>query len=309
MVVNLQHREMGNTHFEQRGGRSIRPHGGGGLPSTSSSGAECWHWPVRRKLFGVPVSCTSYDEVVTSVIGAARHRIPGLVTAFAVHGVVTAAEDAAFRRRIEDFHIVTPDGQPVRHALNLLYRAGLRDRVYGPELTVRLCQRAAECGVPVYLYGSTQQTVERLRRRLIEHFPALQVVGAEPSVFRPLSADEDHLLIERINRSGARIVFVGLGCPRQEVFAHEHYPALQTVQVCVGAAFDFIAGTKRMAPRWMQDHALEWIYRLSQEPRRLFGRYTTINAKFLGNLLVQLVASAWGSDAATSTSSRCKGPE
>jgi N-acetylglucosaminyldiphosphoundecaprenol N-acetyl-beta-D-mannosaminyltransferase len=287
---------------------SARPHGVHDRPAASSAGEEYPHWPVRRRVLGVPISCTTYDEVVDGIIAAARRRTPTLVTAFAVHGVVTAAEDAAFRRQIEDFHIVTPDGQPVRHALNLLYRAGLRERVYGPELTVRVSQRAAECGVPVYLYGSTRQTVERLRRRLIERFPALQVVGAEPSVFRPLSADEDHLLIERINRSGAGIVFVGLGCPRQEVFAHEHCPALRAVQICVGAAFDFIAGTKRVAPRWMQDHALEWLYRLSQEPRRLFVRYTTINAKFIGKLLVQLIASAWASDAAPSTSSKCKRP-
>jgi N-acetylglucosaminyldiphosphoundecaprenol N-acetyl-beta-D-mannosaminyltransferase len=277
------------------------------VPISSPSGARCHHWPVRRRVVGVPISCTTYDEVVTSVMAAARDRIPGLVTAFAVHGVVTAAEDATFRRRIEDFHVVTPDGQPVRHALNLLYRAGLRDRVYGPELTVRLCKRAAECAVPVYLYGSTLQTVSKLRDRLIERFPALKIVGAEPSVFRPLSSHEDHLLIERVNSSSAGIVFIGLGCPRQEIFAHEHYPALRAVQVCVGAAFDFIAGTKRMAPPWMQDHALEWLYRLSQEPRRLFGRYTSINAKFLAKLLVQLTESAWAGGAVTLTSNKLKG--
>jgi N-acetylglucosaminyldiphosphoundecaprenol N-acetyl-beta-D-mannosaminyltransferase len=262
------------------------------LPGTSPCGANRCGWPVRRQVLGVPVSCTTYDEVVTNIIAAARHRIPALVTAFAVHGVVTAAEDPEFRRRIEDFHVVTPDGQPVRYALNLLYRAGLSDRVYGPELTVRLCQRAAECSVPVYLYGSTQRTVQRLRQNLIHRFPALRVVGAEPSVFRPLSADEDRLLIDRINASGAGMVFIGLGCPRQETFAYEHYPAVQAVQVCVGAAFDFIAGTKRMAPRWMQEHALEWLYRLSQEPGRLLGRYATTNAKFARSLLVQLTVSA-----------------
>jgi N-acetylglucosaminyldiphosphoundecaprenol N-acetyl-beta-D-mannosaminyltransferase len=287
---------------------AVRAHDRPDLSAIRSTGAEYRNWPVRRRVIGVPISCTTYDEVVASTIAAARRRTPSLVTALAVHGVVTAAEDAAFRRRIEDFHVVTPDGQPVRHALNLLYRAGLRERVYGPELTVRLCRRAAECGVPVYLYGSTPQTVEHLRRRLIERFPALQVVGAEPSVFRPLSPDEDRLLIERINKSGAGIVFVGLGCPRQEIFAHEHYPALRAVQVCVGAAFDFIAGTKRVAPRWMQDHALEWLYRLSQEPRRLFGRYATTNTKFVANLLVQVIASAWASDAAPLTSSKRKRP-
>jgi exopolysaccharide biosynthesis WecB/TagA/CpsF family protein len=283
------------------------PHGGASSPGTPPSGAKRCRWPVRLKLIGVPVSCTTYDEVVTTIIEAARDRIPSLVTAFAVHGVVTAAEDANFRRRIEDFHVVTPDGQPVRHALNLLYRAGLRDRVYGPELTLRLCRRAAECAVPVYLYGSTPQTVSKLRERLRARFPALRIVGAEPSVFRPLSANEDYLLIDRINRSNAGIVFIGLGCPKQEIFAHEHYPALRAVQVCVGAAFDFIAGTKRMAPCWMQNHSLEWLYRLSQEPRRLLGRYTRINAKFVAKLLVQLSEAAWADRAVTQESNKLKG--
>jgi exopolysaccharide biosynthesis WecB/TagA/CpsF family protein len=277
------------------------------LPDMSLSATESCHWPVRRRVLGVPISCTTYDEVVAGAVAAARNRLPALITAFAVHGVVTAAEDPAFRRRIEDFHVITPDGQPVRHALNLLYRVRLRDRVYGPELTLRLCKRAAECAVPVYLYGSTPQTVRRLRESLIERFPALQVVGAEPSLFRPLSAHEDHALIERINRSGAGIVFVGLGCPRQEIFAHEHYPAVRAVQVCVGAAFDFIGGTKRMAPRWMQDHALEWLYRLGQEPRRLCGRYTTINAKFVAKLLIQLSDSSRPDAAVQLTSSKLEG--
>jgi exopolysaccharide biosynthesis WecB/TagA/CpsF family protein len=280
---------------------TMRPEGMPNLQDTPSAGAECWRWPGRCRVLGVPISCTTYDEIVASAIAAGRHRVPTLITAFAVHGVVTAAEDPEFLRRIEEFHVVTPDGQPVRQALNLLYRAGLRDRVYGPELTVRLCKRAAECAVPIYLYGSTLETVRRLRERLIEQFPALHVVGAEPSVFRPLSRHEDQGLIERINRSGAGIVFVGLGCPRQEIFAHEHYPAVQAVQVCVGAAFDFIAGTKRMAPRWMQDHALEWLYRLGQEPRRLCGRYTTINTKFAVKLFRQLRQSR-ASDPVTVTS-------
>jgi N-acetylglucosaminyldiphosphoundecaprenol N-acetyl-beta-D-mannosaminyltransferase len=286
---------------------TMRPQGVPDTPGTSSVGAQSCHWPVRRRVLGVPISCTTYDELVASAIEAGRHRAPALITAFAVHGVVTAAEDPAFRRCIEDFHVVTPDGQPIRHALNLLYRAGLRERVYGPELTVRLCKRAAECAVPVYLYGSTPQTVTRLRDALIARFPALRVVGAEPSVFRPLSVHEDHLLIERINRSEAGIVFVGLGCPRQEIFAHEHYPAVRAVQVCVGAAFDFIAGTKRMAPRWMQDHALEWLYRLSQEPRRLCGRYTTINAKFAAKLLVQLSQPSKAGAIPSLTSSKLEG--
>lgn len=246
-------------------------------------------WPPRFRLFGVPVSRTDYVESVACILRAAERHRPALVTAFAAHGVVTASEDRAYRQQIEDFHLVSPDGQPVRHALNLLYGAKLTDRVYGPELTLRLCAAAAERGVPVYLYGSTQETVSGMRDALLRRFPALGIVGAEPSAFRALTPDEDEALVARINESGAGILFVGLGCPRQEHFAYDHRESINAVQVCVGAAFDFIAGTKPSAPKWMQDNALEWLFRLIQEPRRLFWRYSVINAKFVLKLLLQAI--------------------
>ena len=144
------------------------------------------------------------------------------MTAFAAHGVVEANEDPGYRAMINDFALVTPDGQAVKLALNLLHRAGIRQRVCGPDLLPRLCKAAAEQDVSVYLYGSTAETVGRLRKELLRYFPALRVVGCEPSMFRPLTAEEDRELGARINRSGAGIVFLGLGCPLQELFAHAH---------------------------------------------------------------------------------------
>ena len=239
-------------------------------------------------------------------MAAARDRIPGSGDGVGRPWRGDRSGGCDLSPSSEDFHVVTPDGQPVRHALNLLYSAGLRDRVYGPELTVRLCKRAAECAVPVYLYGSTLQTVSKLRDRLIERFPALKIIGAEPSVFRPLSAHEDHLLIERINGSDAGIVFIGLGCPRQGCSPTNTIQHYDLVQVCVGAAFDFIAGTKRIAP-WMQDHALEWLYRFEPGAAPSVWRYTRINAKFLAKLLVQLSQSAWAGGAVTLTSNKLEG--
>lgn len=243
--------------------------------------------PQRRRVLGAPISVTDYDGAVDCVLAAARRKAPYLVTALAVHGVVETRSREDVRRAIEDFDIVTPDGQPVRMALNWFHRAGLAERVYGPTLTLRLCERAAREGVPVYFYGSTPEVVAALARAMEADYPGLVVAGAEPSAFRPLTAAESQALGARIRASGAGIVFIGLGCPRQELFAWEHREIIGRPMVCVGAAFDFHAGTKRQAPAWMQDHALEWLFRLSQEPRRLIGRYAVTNTIFLWGLVRQ----------------------
>ena len=247
-------------------------------------------WPRKHSLFGVDVSATTYDEVVDVVIEAARAGVPARVSALAVHGLMTGSEDRAFREMLNAFEILTPDGQPVRFALNLLHGAGLSDRVYGPELMRRLCERGAREGVSVYLYGSYPHVVQALARNLVARYPGLRVAGCEPSLFRPLTAAEDAALAARVNESGAGMLFVGLGCPRQETFAHEHRETIRPVQICVGAAFDFLAGNKTMAPRWMQQRGLEWLYRLMQEPRRLWRRYTSTNLRFVVKLCAGLVA-------------------
>lgn len=243
--------------------------------------------PDRRTVVGAPISVTDYDEAVACILAAAHRKEPYLVTALAVHGVVETRSQPELRRAIEDFDIVTPDGQPVRLALNWFHRAGLADRVYGPTLTLRLCEQAAREGVPVYFYGSTAEVVGALATGMQRQFPGLRVAGAEPSVFRPLTPSESRELGERIRASGAGIVFIGLGCPRQELFAWAHREIIGRPMVCVGAAFDFHAGTKRQAPPWMQDHALEWLFRLSQEPRRLLRRYAVTNTIFLLALVRQ----------------------
>lgn len=248
-------------------------------------------WPLRRSVIGVPISKTDYAEAVECLISAALQKKTALATALAVHGLVEAARDKQMRERIAAFDLVTPDGQPVRHALNAIYGAELSDRVYGPTLTLLLCERAANLGVKIYLYGSTKDTVERLKTSLEGRFSGICIAGAEPSLFRPLSRDESLALADRVAASGAGIVFVGLGCPRQENFAFEHRDIIRAVLVCVGAAFDFHSGVKRQAPDWMQKWSLEWLFRLSQEPRRLFRRYAITNSIFLWRVLGQYAQS------------------
>jgi exopolysaccharide biosynthesis WecB/TagA/CpsF family protein len=247
-------------------------------------------WPRKADLFGVRVSVTDYDEAVASILRAVRLGRPAVVSCHAVHAIVTASGEASLREKVNSFAMITADGQPVRWALNLLHRAGMAERVYGPELMLRLCRAASENGISIYLYGGTQQSLVQLCDNLRQSFPDLQIAGCESPPFRPLTQEEDAAVTQRIRASGARLVFIGLGCPKQDLFAYEHQEAIDAVQVCVGAAFDFHAGVKPKAPRWMQDRGLEWLYRLGHEPKRLWRRYLVTNTVFLGKLGAAMIS-------------------
>jgi N-acetylglucosaminyldiphosphoundecaprenol N-acetyl-beta-D-mannosaminyltransferase len=238
-------------------------------------------WPTKYNVLGVHVSATTYEETVDTIIEAAKRRVAAIASFHAVHAVVTAAHDAELREVVNSFEIVAPDGQPVRWALNLLYGLGLRDRVYGPELMLRLCERAAAEAVPIYLYGSTDEVIALLRKNLCARFEGLIIAGAEAPPFRELTESEKAETALRINESGARLLFVGLGCPKQDLFASANRDRIAPVQLCVGAAFDFHAGCLPMAPEWMQRCGLEWLYRLAREPKRLWQRYFVTNTLFI----------------------------
>jgi exopolysaccharide biosynthesis WecB/TagA/CpsF family protein len=237
--------------------------------------------PRKYDLFGVGVSAVRYGDALDWVLEAARRGHSVCVDHMPVHGLMTATSDPEFAATIARCDIVAPDGQPVRWALNHIHGLTLEDRVYGPTFTLLLCRAAAAEGLPVYFYGSDEATLRRLCSNLTERFPGLQIAGVEAPPFRPLSQGEERAVVARINASGARVVFIGLGCPKQEVFAARQRGAIQAVMVCVGAAFDIHAGNVAQAPRWMQERGLEWLFRLSQEPRRLLGRYLVTNSQFL----------------------------
>ncbi|MBO6757222.1 MAG: WecB/TagA/CpsF family glycosyltransferase [Roseibium sp.] len=255
----------------------------------------------KFNVLGVSVDALDYAFAVDAVIAAAHEKRPLKVTALAVHGVMTGVLDPVHRWRLNGFDLVTPDGQPVRWALNALYGVGLRERVYGPDLTLRVCAAAAEAGVPVYFYGSRQDVLDALLARIGKTVPDLIVAGSAPSQFRTVPPAEKARIVQEIRNSGAGIVFVGLGCPRQEVFVHEFAGAIGRPLLAVGAAFDFHAGLKRQAPRWMQDRGLEWLFRLSQEPGRLWRRYLVLNTSFLLLFLLQMTGLRRFADAGTET--------
>ena len=234
----------------------------------------------KHNVLGIGVSAIDYEAAVRRVIEAGKQRQPMAVTALAVHGVMTGVQDRNHKYRLNQFDLVCPDGQPVRWALNRIHRCQLPDRVYGPELTLRLCQAAAEEDVPVFLFGATDEMLERFASRLSERFEGLRVVGRRASRFRKITAEERDELAAEINDSGAGLCFVGLGCPRQEVFAYEMRDHVQMPLIAVGAAFAFHAGMLEQAPPWMQRNGLEWLFRLTREPKRLWKRYATTNPAF-----------------------------
>ncbi len=259
------------------------------INSCTASADNPLQWPQKNRLLEVDVSVTDYAEAVCLINAAIAEKRPAIVTALPVHGIVTASRDLSLRTVINSFEMVVPDGQPVRWALNHLHKTNLQDRVYGPELMLRLCRQAAEDGVGIYLYGSYPHVIEKLRENLNNLFSDLKIVGSESPPFRSLTLEEERSVVQRINASGAGLIFIGLGCPRQDLFAFAQRERINGVQVCVGAAFDFHSGNKKMAPKWMQQRGLEWLFRLFQEPGRLWKRYFYTNSLFLLGLCSQLL--------------------
>jgi exopolysaccharide biosynthesis WecB/TagA/CpsF family protein len=239
------------------------------------------NWPLKYNLLNVKISATDYNSARDTIIKAATEHISACVDHMPVHGIITANTEKLFGNAISNFDMVCPDGQPVRWGLNLLYHLKLADRVYGPDLMLQLCKAASEKGISIYLYGSTEQVLNKLVKSLQIKFPSLIIAGFESPPFSKLSNDEDIAVAKRINDSGAGILFIGLGCPKQELWASEHRDKLHCVQMCVGAAFDFHAGTKKQAPSWMQKSGLEWLFRFEQEPLRLWKRYVITNSLFI----------------------------
>ncbi|MEL6441978.1 MAG: WecB/TagA/CpsF family glycosyltransferase [Cyanobacteria bacterium J06621_8] len=241
----------------------------------------------KYSILGINVNAVDYDYAVETITDAAKNKQPCSVSALAVHGVMTGFMDSTHARRLNGLDLVVPDGQPVRWAIASLYKQSLPDRVYGPNLTLKVAESLAKEGLSVYLYGSKRETLTKFAENLQRLYPGFTVAGMEASKFRRLSELERLELVERIKASGASAVFLGLGCPRQETWAYEYRNLLNLPILAVGAAFDFHAGTLPQAPKWMQDAGLEWFFRLIQEPKRLWQRYVILNPLYVWNILQQ----------------------
>jgi len=243
---------------------------------------------------GIGLTVTTYEDATNRIIDAAKQRRSYAMSALAVHGLMEAVGDPAFREQVRSIDLVTPDGQPVRWAMNALHNTGLEDRVYGPDLTQLVIAVAAKEGVGIYLFGSKPETCDTFAANIMAEHPDAIISGIQPDRFRDATPEEDQADIDRINASGAGVVLVGRGCPRQEKWVADHRGKVNAAMMAVGAAFDYGAGTLDEPPKWMQDNGLQWLYRLGQEPERLWKRYLFTNSAFVAMVGRELVAKRLG---------------
>jgi len=241
--------------------------------------------PPRFDVLGLPVSAISMADAVATMDGWIRDRTPHYVCVTGVHGVMESRRDEELRKIHERAGLVTPDGMPLVWLAHLDGQTHV-DRVYGPDLMLACCERSLVTGASHYFFGGAPGIADRLAARLQFRFPGLAVSGTNCPPFRPLTPDEDERLVDAINTANPDIVWVGLSTPKQERWMAAHVGRLRApVLVGVGAAFDFHAGVKRQAPRWMQRSGLEWSFRLATEPRRLWRRYLVNNPSFMWQVM------------------------
>ncbi len=241
-----------------------------------------------HSVLGASIDALSWNDAIERIIGWAAVRESRYVCICNVHSVVTATRDPEFKSVINNADMSTPDGAPIAWTLRR-FGCATQERVNGPDLMWKYLAEAERLGQSVFFYGSTQKTLGRLQEHIAASFPRLQVSGMHSPPFRPLSDDEDEAEVDMINRSGANVVFVGLGCPKQEKWMAAHRGRVNAVMIGVGAAFDYHSGTVKRAPLWWQRNGLEWLYRLGSDPQRLLKRYMVTNTLFIIGLSRQLI--------------------
>jgi N-acetylglucosaminyldiphosphoundecaprenol N-acetyl-beta-D-mannosaminyltransferase len=232
------------------------------------------------RVIGLPVAVSDLAAMTGTIAAMAARGEAGRVCVANVHMLVTARRDPAFREVLEQASIVVSDGTPLVWDLR---RQGFAQagQVRGPDLMLELCRAAAERQLPLFFYGGDEALIARLREELTGRFPGLPIAGAEAAPMLPQHPEVDPETAARIRRSGARIVFVGLGCPKQEFWMQAYGPELDAVLIGVGQGFAIAAGVLAEAPAWMRARGLEWLFRLLSEPRRLGSRYLVTNSLFL----------------------------
>lgn len=243
---------------------------------------------AKIPILGTLVDSTSYQQCTTKVFGWALNAESRYICIANVHVLMEAYDSTAYQMVINHADLTTPDGMPLVWMLRM---KGVKNqtRVYGPLLMLHVLERAGKEQIPVGFYGSDETTLKKLVSNMRERFPSLLVNYSFSPPFQKLDIREDIEIIKAINESKIRILFVGLGCPKQELWMAEHKKKISAVMLGVGAAFDFHAGNKPQAPNWMQAIGMEWFFRLLHEPRRLGKRYLYHNPRFIMLALLELL--------------------
>lgn len=241
-----------------------------------------------RYVLGQRLDATSYQDATRRVLDWARQRKPSYACVTNVHVVMEGRDNSGYREIINQGDLITPDGVPLVWALRLL---GVKQasRVYGPDLTLHICDAAAREGLKIGLYGGTEESLRDFVQVLSDKFPGIEVSCAISPPFRSLTEEEDAAYTRQIQESGAQLLFVGIGCPKQERWMAAHKGALNMPMLGVGAAFDFHSGRVKQSPAWMQKLGLEWFFRFLMEPKRLWRRYAWHNPRFVLFFALQLI--------------------
>jgi exopolysaccharide biosynthesis WecB/TagA/CpsF family protein len=248
---------------------------------------------LHRYILGMRVDATNYRDATRKILHWAQVGKSCYICAANVHMTMTAYDELKFVRVVNQAALVTPDGMPLVWALSALGVKG-SSRVYGPDLTLNVCQAAALAGIKVAFYGGTPKSLASFVIFLRQKFPSIQISCHISPPFRPLTLKEDEAYTQKIVKSGAKILFIGIGCPKQELWMAAHQERIPAVMLGVGATFDFFSGRVKQAPSWMQKLGLEWLFRLIMEPRRLWKRYAYNNPRFLLLFMLQWLKSYFG---------------
>jgi N-acetylglucosaminyldiphosphoundecaprenol N-acetyl-beta-D-mannosaminyltransferase len=236
--------------------------------------------PEKLQIVSLSIDHLSFRECLDTVIGWGKERKPSYVCFANVHMIIEAYKSASFLQQVDRASLTVADGKPVTTACYSLYRKK-QDRISGMDFMPAALGAAEKEGLTVFLYGSSAEVLSRLSAEIARRYPVLRVGGMISPPFRPLSPEEMNAHIEAINQSGAHLLLVSLGCPKQEQWMATNYHKIRAVCLGVGGAFPVMAGMQQRAPRWMQNWGLEWFYRLILEPRRMFPRYLKTNSLFI----------------------------
>ena len=245
---------------------------------------------LEEDILGFSVAAQSFAEQIAQMMQWAQQRLSRVVCVANVHMLMEAYWDPSFAKVLHRADLLTPDGMPLVWTLNLI-RKRRHNRVAGMDILRELCRQASAQGVEVYFVGSDTDTLDKMRQQLNQDFPDLVVAGMQPLPFQSPTAEEDRQMVAQINHSQAGVVFVSLGCPKQEVWMHQHRDRIEAVMVGLGGVFPIYAGILKRAPDWMRAAGLEWLFRLRQEPRRLWKRYATTIPPFVYLSVKQVVTT------------------
>lgn len=247
---------------------------------------------MRAHIIKMDVNVTFLTQAVDKILNWALDRRGRYVCVANVHMCMEAFDDTSFAAVVNNSDLTVADGKPISWAQRALGHVSAQ-QVRGEDLMLAICQKADIENLPIGFFGATEEVLDQLTRTLVERYPNLNVVYTCTPPFRPMTDEEDKQYVAAINSSDAKVLFVGLGCPRQEIWMADHKDRLNCVMLGVGAAFDFISGNKRQAPKWIQALGLEWLFRLSSEPKRLWKRYLKHNPRFVWYFLLQLLGKKY----------------